>query len=493
MKYRVAIDIGAESGRAIVGYLSDGIMHLEEIHRFTTRDVYVRGKRIRNVYRWYEEIITALKKYVINFGTELDSIGVNAMGHEFSLVDSDGNLCYLPCSYRDCSFGKQELDRIIEKNLGDRKIYSITGNQASEADPFTQLIIGKQNRKSVFEKAEGILFLADTIHYLLGAYPCAELSLASYSRLVEQLSGTWSNELFNAFDFNSSLQSKIVAGGSIIGKVEKNICDTIGFTNQPLIITPCGHDTADAVLAVPNCGKNSIFISSGTWSLIGYEIDRPIINEESYKINASNSSTAFGKYMYKKNVAGMWLIQQCNDIWGLSFDEITKRAAESDSNGVYIDVDAPKFKYSTCMLSDILNDIKTNYCLSINQDDVGTISRIIFESMALKDKYMIDLLDGAIDLKAERIIIVGGGTQNKLLCQMISNVTNLPVITGQKEATALGNLLVQAYGEGEINSYEEMKAITNASTDLSYYYPQNVELWEEKYNNFREESIVQYK
>ena len=491
MGKHLAIDIGADTGRAIVGWLEQDRLVMRELHRFPTRNTSILGKRTRNIYRWYEEIVTALHLYVREYGSCLDSVGVNAMGHEFSLLDGDGQIIRFPMSYRDSKFGRREVNALIEQRMGKDTVYQITGNQAMDADTFVQFLIAHENREEAFQHAKGLLFLADTMHYLLGARPCCEMSLASYSRLLNQRNYTWSEELFQAFDFNRKLGMPLVWAGETIGVVDRELCAQVGLETQPWIITPCGHDTADAVVAMPDCFGSSAFISSGTWSLLGFETATPVISPASCQANVSNSTTGFGRNMFKKNVTGMWLVQQCHTRWNIPYDEIVLRARQADSMQMTIDVDASRYMYTTRMAQAIAEDLQERYGKAVSPDDSGLLARVIYESMAMKDRYTFEKIFHAMGKTPDNIVVLGGGAQNHYLCQLIANVMNLDVYAGHKEATAFGNLAMQLYGCGELTSRKDVKRTANRSVEYMRFSPQEPAVWQDRYERFLSEHVFE--
>jgi rhamnulokinase len=486
MNRHIAVDIGADSGRVIAGWLEDGKLVMQELHRFPTQDFYLQGRRQRNLYRWYEEILHGLSIYVQKFGHDLGSIGVNAMGHEYVLLDEKGGIRALPVSYRDSSFEELQLDELLEKKIDLRIVYMITGNQSAKADTLNRILIQQRDESVDFTHSKGILFLPDAMHYMLGAMPCCEMSSASYSRLLDQRAYIWSKEIFDVLAIDRSLMSDLVWAGDTIGIIDEGICRQLGLPIGIKIITPCGHDTADAMLCVPNIDKDCAFISSGTWSLIGLGTEKPVITEQTFKIHASNSTTGFGMNMLKKNVTGMWMIQCCRREWGgISYPEIIDMARRVNINDLTIDVDASKFQYAHNIPTIIASDVKDRYGVDISPNNIGQISRIIFESMAFKDRYMLDRLLSAIDdREVSCIYIVGGGAQNELLNQLIANITGLTVYAGAFEATSMGNILLQAYGCKEINGRNDLMEIASSSANYKRFMTQDIEVWGERYRKF---------
>lgn len=488
MGKHLAVDIGSESGRISVGYLKNGKLIIEELHRFKTQFMQAHRKSVRNIYRYHEEIIIGLKKYVEKYGDTLDSIGVDSWGGDFVLLDRKGNICKLPESYRATS-AASDVSEIIEKEYGLKKIYEHTGNQAMPTDTLSQMLRMIRDNDPSMDDPHAILFMGDVYHYLLGAEICCEHSLAGYSRFYNNNIDCWDESIMKGLQIPLSICTKVVCAGDTIGQIDPVIQKNVGLKKSVNIITPCTHDTSCAALAIPDMGTDWMFISSGTWSLMGMETDYPIINEISYKYNFSNSSMPLKTNMFKKNIQGMWIIQQCREAWGnqISYEEIVSEAAKVEENHLYIDVDREEFYAPGNMPMAIVNAVKRDFHEEIDWKNVGVIARICFESLALKYRYFYDKLIQAADKKISKIYIIGGGSNNQLVNQYTANVIGLQVYTGVTEGSNVGNLLLQLYGSGELSSKQEMRQCV-CDTFLKYNYsPQNVQMWKEKYHFFENE------
>jgi len=478
-KLHLAIDIGSESGRAIAGYLENKKITTREIYRFKTQDLFLNKRLVRNVYRYYEEILTALVIFTKEFGTELSSIGVDAWGSDFALLDKDDRLMFLPISYRD-GFARN-MHIIVEKNIGIDRVYELTGNQMMLSDTLHQLLALKQNGYDL-NKAQCILSIADLFHYFLSGAIYYEHSLASYSRLFDNKKQEWADEIFEALDIPKNIKTNICYSTDKIGTLYNEICETCGISNKVKIISPCAHDTACAVFSIPDLTNDWGFISSGTWSLVGIETSKPIINDVSRKHNISNSGLPFHKNLFKKCIAGMWLIHQCKLLWkDISYDEIIKKTAQENENNIYIDTDFAGFYSPQNMLKEIQNYVERLYKKSLDIMDVGKIGRIISESLACKYKYVFDYLFQASNKKISKVYILGGGSKNRLLNQMTANILNMEVYTGLVEATSVGNLLLQLCGDDEVTSENECEEILINTFPQKKFIPKDVKKWEAKF------------
>lgn len=481
----MAVDIGSESGRVYIGHLKNGRIVTEEIHRFKTQFMQVHRKSLRNIYRYHEEIIKALQLYAQKYGDTLESIGVDSWGSDFVLLDRSGNISRLPASYRTTS-KTMDVVRILEQNIGVQEIYMRTGNQAMPTDTLSQLIRLIREGDSSMDNPQGILFMGDVYHYMLGAQPCCEHSLASYCRFYNNHTDAWDQTIMRAFHIPDSVMLPVVRAGDVIGHVDSEILKEAGIHNEVKIITPCTHDTACAALAVPDLGEDWMFISSGTWSLMGTETKAPIINELSYRYNLSNSSMPLGTNMLKKNIQGMWVIQQCLRAWNndYSYSELVELACSVSENQVYIDVDMEEFYSPENMAKAVATAVKRDFGVDVDWEDYGKISRICYESLALKYRYYCDKILEVADKTISKIYILGGGSKNGLLNQLTANATGYPVYTGVTEGSSIANILLQAYGSNEIKDKKEIRQVVCNTYSTKMYYPKNTEVWEEKYNIF---------
>lgn len=484
-RLHVAVDIGAGSGRVFAGFQKNGRLILDELYRFESAEVCVRDTHVRNIYRWQEEVINGLKCFVRKYGDHLESIGADSFGSDFVFIDAQGNICKMPQAYRYSKPSQQAREKLA--SFGSEKMYGICGNQSTRNDTLLQIIEEGVKPGSVLPHVRGILFFGDLFHFFLCGNACTELSLASYSKMMNQKTWQWEEEIFRYFGLDESIKMPVVHSGDKIGKVYSEICCEVGLTNQPDVVTPAIHDTADAAFAVPDTRPGTYFNSSGTWSLLGTVLDKPVLTQDAWKFNASNSSMPLDQYMFKKMITGMWLLQCCKSEWGrYSFAEISDLARNIDDNRYYIDPDEDRFFNPVCMSREISQSIHEKYGVRIDAEDVPRISRIILESLALKYRYTLDELGKLSGTPAERLYIVGGGCQNKILNQLTANACNITVYAGIPEATVAGNILCQMYGMGEIADADEAHTIISNSFELERYEPEedNKLLWQKKYNDF---------
>ena len=481
MSRHFAVDLGAESGRCVVGILQNGQLALDELCRFPTKALNLQGGLHWNIYRFYEEIITGLSLYVQKYGPELDSIGVDTWGVDFGLLDQDGQLLGLPFCYRDLR--NEGTEEILAAGLGKDRIYELTGIQFLSINTLNQLAGAAARKDTQLDKAASMLFIPDLLHFLLGARKCCEFTDASISQLVNIHNKNWDDEIFNSFDIPVNMQEPICFAGDQIGSISDDIAAQTGLRQGIPIIAPAVHDTASAAAAIPASGENWGYISSGTWSLVGLELDKPVINEKSFSMNISNSGAAFGKSLFLKNVMGLWIIQQCKAAWCITHPDLTypmieDLAARAPAHQAFIDPDQSCFFHIGDMPQKICSYLEDSHQGSFDLSDIGSISRIIFESLALKYRYVLEQISQVTDKKIDVLHIVGGGCKNLLLNQFTADAMQIPVLAGPSECTAMGNLLIQAYGCGLLTSHDEIRTVVRNSENIKQFDPQDGTAWE---------------
>lgn len=489
MSRHFAIDLGAESGRCVVGILQNGKLVLDELCRFPTKAMTIQGGLHWNIYRFYEEILAGLSLYSKKYGPELDSIGVDTWGVDFGLLDKDDRLLGLPFCYRDSR--NEGTEDILANELGKDRIYELTGIQFLTFNTLNQLAGAVDRKEAQPGKAASLLFIPDLLHFLLGARKCCEFTDASISQMVNIHEKNWDNEIFNSFHIPTAIQEPICFAGDRIGTLSDEIASQTGIQSGVPIVAPAVHDTASAAVAVPAAGENWAYISSGTWSLVGLELDKPVINEDSFSMNISNSGAAFGKSLFLKNVMGLWIIQQCRAAWcitqpDLTYPMIEDLASLAPAHQAFIDPDLDCFFHLGDMPQKICEYLKASHQGSFDPDDIGSIARIVFESLALKYRYVMEQISHVTGKKLDAIHIVGGGCKNLLLNQFTANAMQIPVLAGPAECTAMGNLLMQAYGCGLLASHEEIRTVVRNSENIRQFDPQDGTAGDRVYQRFLE-------
>ena len=490
MKKRyLAFDLGAESGRAIVGLIEEDRLELDEIHRFPTQGLSINGTLRWNIFRFFEEIVRGIKIYVEKYGPEVESIGVDTWGVDFGLIDKNGQLLSLPYHYRDAK--NIGTDQILESAFGKQRIYELTGVQFLPFNTLNQMCSLVQMDDTALKEAANILFIADLLHYFLTGKVCCEYTVASISQLYNVRAGDWEDQIFDAFSVPKAIKTKVIDAGDTIGALLDELAEETGLRKGTPVIAPAVHDTASAAVAIPALDQDGwAYLSSGTWSVMGLELDEPVINPDSFAMSLSNSGGAFRKNLLLKNVMGLWIVQRCKHAWnhsnpGLGYAEIQSMAEKAGEFEAIINVDDIRFLNPENMPQEIVNYLRETGQGTFDPSDVGTLSRIVLESLALKYRFVLSNLARVAGKEVRTLHILGGGTKNTLLNQLTANATQLPVVTGPIEATAIGNIMMQAYGKGDCASLREIRQCVKESFGLQAYQPQDAEAWDLRYQQFR--------
>lgn len=487
-KRYLAFDLGAESGRAIAGIFENGRLTLDELYRFPTQGLIVGGTLRWNIYRFYEEIIRGIKSYVKKYGPEVESIGVDTWGVDFGLLDQNGQLLGLPYHYRDAK--NIGTDEVLEAVYGRKKIYDLTGVQFLPFNTLNQMCSLVRMEDVSLREAANILFIADLLHYFLTGKIGCEYTAATISQMYNVNGDGWEDKIFDAFSIPKSIKTKLIYAGDTIGPLHDEIAEETGLHKGVPVIAPAVHDTASAAVAIPALEEEGwAYLSSGTWSVMGLELDTPVINQDSFEMSLSNSGGAFKKNLLLKNVMGLWIIQRCKYEWNksdpnLGYAGIMSRAEKAKEAAAIINVDDGRFFNPDNMPTEIANYLKETGQGEYDPADVGAISRIVLESLALKYKYVLSNIERAAGKKANTLHILGGGTQNTLLNQLTANATNMRVLTGPVEATAIGNIMMQAYGKGDFSSLAKIRQCVKESFGVNEYLPQNRDEWDRRYEQF---------
>jgi len=483
----LAFDLGAESGRAIVGSISEGKLTLEEIHRFPTQGLFVNGSLHWDVYRFFSEIKKSLVKYVDIFGRNLCSIGVDTWSIDFGLLDRKGKLLGIPFHYRDKR--TDGTAKIIDDILGNETLYSYTGIQLLSINTLNQIVSMKRDGDPSLQIGKHFLFIGDLLHYFLTGRIVSEYSVASISQMYNPFEQAWDDEIFKTFDIPEEFKTEIIQAGDVIGPLKEDIARECGLSLKTLIIAPAVHDTASAVAAVPSEGEDWAYLSSGTWSIAGFEFDKVNTGKKSYEMNISNSGGVLGKTLYLKNVMGLWIIQQCKKHWShddsdLDYKEIDHLTQSATPFMAYMDVDDSTFLNPENMPEAIVAYLKKTGQKAPDYSDVGQISRIVFENLAFKYKFVFGQLKKTTDKNFKTLHIIGGGSQNMLLNSYTAGALGVKVATGPVEASAIGNILMQNYGAGYLTSLSEIRNMVKISFPVEKIKPYQQDVWNSKYKEF---------
>jgi rhamnulokinase len=485
----LAFDLGAESGRGILGHFDGQRLRLEEIHRFQTGGVAIGDRLYWDPLRLYSEIERGLG-LASQTTADVRSVGIDTWGVDFALLAKDGTLLDNPRHYRDTRTDGM-LDEAFQI-MPREKIFAHTGIQFMKLNTLYQLLALRRSDSPQLAAADQLLMMPDLLHYFLSGERSGEFTNATTTQMFDPSAGNWSAALCEAFDLPARILPPLVTPGTRLGTIRNTVAERCGLGGSVPVILPATHDTGSAVAAVPAVGVGSgdfAYISSGTWSLMGTELAAPEVGAEALRHNFTNEGGVGSTYRFLKNIMGLWLVQECRRTWvaagkNASYAELTAAAATARPFGSLINPDNERFLAPGDMPSRI-----ATYCRETSQEvpeNEGAIIRCVLESLALRYRQVLEQLESVLGRHLETVHIVGGGIQNQMLCQLTANATNRPVVAGPAEATAIGNLLVQAMGLGWVDSLEQIRQVVVDSFEPIHYGPAAAEsdAWDEAYARF---------
>lgn len=467
----LAFDIGATSGRAILGTLQGVKFEMCEIHRFPNAILEIHGKCYWNIFGLYESLKEALF-ICVRKGITIDSIGIDTWGVDFGYITPDGTLLGLPRAYRDpyTEGAPEEFFNIVSRE----EVYNKTGIQIMNFNSLFQLFRAKQENFAPLEGAEEILFIPDLLSYLLTGQRVCEYTDASTSQMLNPVTKQFESSLLEAAGVKPSLLRPLVMPGTVMGTLTGGLAEETGIGKVP-VVAVAGHDTASAVVSVPAMNPNFAYLSSGTWSLMGIETEQPIISKASYEYNFTNEGGIEGTTRFLKNITGMWLLEQCRKEWekgGQTYDypRIVQMAEEAAGFGSKVNPDHPGFANPASMTEAIANHCRENGHPAPSSH--AEYIYCIFNSLAARYKEVLDVLKEMAPFPIEKLHVIGGGSKNRLLNRFTANATGIPVVTGPSEATAIGNCMMQAKAAGAVSDRWEMRRIIAEAFPPEMYLPE---------------------
>ncbi len=480
----LAFDYGAESSRAVCGTINNKKLHLQEIHRFKTGMLPMNNHFYWNIYRFYEEMIRALKLCTLKKNIQPASVGIDTWGVDYGFLAEDDSLVRIPYAYRDLQVTEAMPD--FHRMIPPEKIYSLTGISMQPFNSLYHLHAMNRNNDLALKTGKRLMFIPDLLNFMLSGEKKTEFTFATTSQLYNPFKADWEGELLSAVGLDRSFMNEIIQPGQIMGNLKDEVCRQTGLKHANLS-SVCSHDTGSAIVAVPAEGKDWAYISSGTWSLMGLELEKPLVNEKTLAYNFSNEGGAGGTFRFLKNIMGLWLLQQCQLKWAASgrdydYPGLIDKAVKARPFKAFIDPDYEKFFNPADMPAEI-----DDFCRLSSQEKPATegeFVRVILESLALKYRHVLDQLTEVSGREINTIHIIGGGTRNKMLCQFTANATGRKVIAGPAEGTAAGNILMQSMAHGLTRSSDDIREIVRNSFDLDAYIPEDTVKWEKAYENF---------
>lgn len=475
-----AVDLGATSGRTILGSFSDKGLELEELNRFPNRLIEVEGHFYWDIYALYQSVIDGLKLAATK-DVQITSIGIDTWGVDFVCIGKDGHLLRTPYSYRDPhTVGAPEA---LFSRVSRAQVYEVTGIQVMNFNSLFQLDTLRRNEDSALAVADKILFMPDALSYMLTGEMVTEYTIASTAQLVNAKTRRLAPELLAAVGLKESHFGRFVYPGEKVGVLTGEVQKMTGLGEIP-VIAVAGHDTASAVAAVPAVGSHFAYLSSGTWSLMGVETETPVINKETEELNFTNEGGVGKTIRLLKNICGMWLLERCRAAWGgTSYPELIAGAEAAEPFRSLINPDDPVFANPADMEKAICR-----YCADTHQpmpETRGQVVRCIFESLALRYRQVLESLSSLSPFPIETLYVIGGGSRNELLNRFTANAIGIPVVAGPAEATAIGNIMVQAMAAGEAADIPSMRQLVRKSVPLVTYQPQDTDSWDIAYKHFK--------
>jgi rhamnulokinase len=480
----LAFDLGAESGRAVVGRFDGEKLELSTLHRFSNGPVQVLNSFYWDVLRLYSEMKQGLAIYRRQVGTELDGIGLDTWGVDFALLGRNDVLLGNPHHYRD-PYTEGMLHAAFER-VPREEIFQHTGIQFMEINTLYQLLAMKLNADPTLVQAETLLMIPDLFNFWFTGNKVCEFSDATTTQFYDPRQCSWAYSLLERLGLPTHILQSLAQPGSVIGPLRSEFAEDTGLDGTPVIAPAC-HDTGSAVAAVPARGDGFAYISSGTWSLMGVETTQPVVSADSLRYNFTNEGGVCGTFRLLKNIMGLWLVQECRRTWAqggaeLSYAEIVALASQAPAFGPLLEPDSHDFLRPGDMPSRI-----QEFCARTGQrlpETKGEIVRCALESLALKYRWVLEKLEIMLERRLPTIHIVGGGSQNQLLCQLAADATQRTVVAGPVEATAMGNILMQALARGRIASLAEGREVIRHSCEVTTYEPRSASGWDDAYARF---------
>jgi len=478
----VALDLGAESGRAMLAAFDGRTLRLEEVHRFPNGGVRVLDSLHWNPLRLFADIKHGLEACAQKAGRAVSGLGLDTWGVDFALLGRDDELLGNPFHYRDRrTLGMME--KAFER-VPPEEIFERTGIQFMPINSLYMLL--SMAGTPALEAASTFLMIPDLFNFWLSGRKACEFTDATTTQLYDQRAGDWARSVIEKLGLPRHIFLPVTQPGTVLGPLLPTVAEEVGLDSVPVIAPAC-HDSGSAVAAVPARNKNAAYISSGTWSIVGVEVNAPIITPQSLKFNFTNEGGVSGTVRFLKNVMGLWIVQECRRVWAqageeLTYAELTALAERAVPFVSLVDPDDEAFLRPGNMPARL-----RDFCARTGQpvpEEKGALLRCIFDSLALKYRVAIERIEAMLGRRLEVIHVVGGGSQNRLLCQLTADAAGRPVIAGPVEATAIGNAVVQAMALGHLGSLAEAREVIQYSFELITYEPRPAAAWEEAYARF---------
>jgi rhamnulokinase len=483
----VAVDLGAESGRVVAGTLDDGRITVQELHRFPNVQVRTPDGLHWDVLRLYAEVLTGLRIAAQRYGRTLCGIGVDSWAVDYALLDAGGRLLGNPYHYRDARTDGASDE--AAQRVPRAEQYARTGIFQLPVNTIYQLMAQVRGNDRSLELANTLVMIPDLFHYWLSGEAVTEYTNATTSGALDA-AGHWARDMLDRLGVPHHMLRDPTPPATRAGTVQPSVCRECDLDPVPIIL-PATHDTACAVLAIPvepQYADRYAFISCGTWSLLGMELEQPILTEEARLAGFTNEGGICGSFRFLTNISGLWLLQECRRSWARhgtiwDYEYLNTQAAAAQSPNVVIEVDDPAFLRPPDMPAAIDEHLRRTGQQPV--EDPPTLARAILEGLALKHRVQLERAERLTGRRAEVIHMVGGGVRSRLLCQLTADACGRPVVAGPAEGTAVGNLLAQAMGDGEIRDRAQARDIARASAEVTLYQPADTDRWDETHARWR--------
>ena len=479
----LAFDCGATSGRAVLASFADGAFTMKEVYRFPSGIIELNGKYYWDILAIYDHFRKCLAQ-LGREGVRIDSIGIDTWGVDFGFVADDGSLVGNPRAYRDPY--TDGIPEEVFKTVSRKDLYAATGIQILNFNSIFQLYAQTKEGFAPLRVADKVLFIPDLLAYMLTGNKVCEYTIASTSGMMDQTSRQFNLELLERLGIRTDVLLPITQPGTVIGTLRKEIAEACGVPEVP-VVAVAGHDTASAIAAVPAADAKFAYLSSGTWSLMGIETTAPIINEASTRLNFTNEGGIDGTTRFLKNITGMWLLEQCRKVWAAegrtySYAELETMACSEAGFAGRINPDDPRFAAPANMVEEIKAAVKISPRASLGRNDKSERSEsrdltdaqivsCIYHSLADRYKEVVDMLQGFAPFPIEKLHVIGGGSANDTMSQWTADALGIPVVAGPTEATAIGNVMIQARAAGLVKDRWEMRKMIADAFAVKTFYP----------------------
>lgn len=484
MQVYLAIDLGAGSGRIVAGLYEDNMLSLEEVHRFDNNGVEVNGGCYWNTLGLFADITEGLRLAVKRYGESIVSIAADTWGCDHALLDSAGNVLGGHHQYRDPrSEGMQE---VMDKRIAPGRAYAATGIQPAFYNSSLHLLAEVERGNPCFDIADRLLFTPDLLAYWLSGVPANELTIASTSQLYNPMARDWAWEVIDALGLPRGIFGNIVSSGTVLGPLIDSVAEKSGASHRIQVVASAGHDTACAVVGLP-MQRGGLWLSSGTWSILGVELEKPVPTPEAHAAGLSNEGGVDRTTRLLHNVSGLWIIQECRRYWAergeeLGYAELARLAEEANPFTAFIDPNDPSFAAP----GDMPEKVRA-FCKKTGQavpEGKGLILRVATESLALKYRQVAETLSEVTGRKFDVLHAGGGGIQNELLIQSTADALGISVVAGPVEATSCGNIITQMVATGDLPDIASGRKLIADSMETKIFFPQSPQDWEKPYQKF---------